>query len=273
MNYDEKLLKVLRWSTADVDARRRIDYYVDATSAAMIPLSIACEAKTLDAAVEHAELGPLEIFRLRGTPHKVFHGLKDIARARARRYYLMTNITASWGVAHCGNMLLAPGEMVLLDSELPYTLHLNSYEIVTVAMSSDWIQNWVHRPELLLGKRIAGHSLSGRALSSLLPLMTPVFAADPPLSSDFMAGQIGALLAGLEAEVRGHPRQFGAAMEELLRQTPATHRTLAASRMLESRMFKMVGAREIAARAGFSDVNDMFAALEEAGRNTKRPEF
>jgi AraC family transcriptional activator of tynA and feaB len=264
---------VQRWSTADVDPPRRLAYYTAATSAALVPLSITCASRVLDASAERAALGPLDILRMKGSAHGVVHGARHVARAGAHRYYLMLNVASGWAVAHGRHVLLAPGEIVFIDSALPYRLQLSAYEIVTVDMPPAWLQQWLRRPGLLAGQRLSSTSLAGRALAAMLPQLTPAFAVDSPLPGDFMAEQIGALLSALEGEMTGCAPLAGSTRCPTHETAAEAQHARAATRMLQSRMFRDVSLVEIARRAGYDGVADMKLALLRHGKPAARPSF
>ncbi|MDB5829527.1 MAG: transcriptional regulator, AraC family [Variovorax sp.] len=259
-----------RWSTDDVDPSRRLEYYAAATSAALIPLSITCGSKKLDATAERTALGPLAVMRMKGSAHGVVHGLWHVARSVARRYYLMLNVATGWAVAQGGHTILAPGEMVLIDSALPYRLQLRAYEIVTLDMPSSWLQQRVRRPDLFAGRRLSGDSLGGRLLAALLLQLTPAFAADSPLPGDFVADQIGALLAGIETEMTGCAPLDAGSHRAPFEISASAQRARTAARMLGSRMFRALPVEEIARRAGYESVVEMNVALHRHGQSPER---
>jgi AraC-like DNA-binding protein len=199
-----------RWSTADVGPARRLDYYAAATSAALVPVTVSCDAAHFDASVERAELGPLDVLRMKGSAHDVLRNARDIARSEEHRYYVMLNVASRWRVAHRRSVSLAPGEAVFIDSAQPYDLRLQAYELVTLDLPAEWVHRWVHRPELLAGRCLSRGSASGRALAAMLPQLTPRFAIDPPIPGHVIANQIGTLLALAEAESSGVLPKTGA---------------------------------------------------------------
>lgn len=264
---------VQRWSTDDVEAPRRLAYYAAATSAAMVPLSVTCASRVLDACAERAALGPLDILRLKGSAHGVVHGARHVARADVHRYYLMLNVASGWAVAHGGHVLLAPGEAIFIDSARPYRLQLNAYEIVTVDMPPAWVRQWLRCPEWLAGRRLPNTSFAGRALAAMLAHLTPAFAVDAPLPGDFLAEQIGALLSALEAELTGRTPLARSAPCAPSDMDADAQRARIAARMLQSRMFRQISLEDIASRAGFDSVADMKLALLQQGEPPDRTPF
>jgi AraC family transcriptional activator of tynA and feaB len=249
------------WSTADVDPGRRLDYYAAATSAALIPLTITCTAQNFNARVERAQLGPLEVLRMNGSAHGVQRGLRDIAQSNTHHYYLMLNTTSRWSVSQGSDVLLAPGELVLVDSGQPYQLKLPAYQMVTLDLPSQWVSKWVRRPDLLVGRSLSKGSMSGVALASMLPMLTPAFAVDSPLPGSVLADQIGALLRSAEAELTGIPAALPTDGMGTVDVDAASDRNRVAARMLQSRLFAHVPVDEIATRAGFFSLDEMLAEL------------
>lgn len=260
-----------RWSTDDVEPLHRLAYYAATTSSALVPLTVTCSAPRLDASVESAAMGPLDVLRMKGSAHEVSRGSRDIARSGTHQYYLMLNVASTWAVVHAGNHLLSPGDLVFIDSNQPYSLRLETYEIVTLGMPAQWVQQWVRRPDLLAGRCLSQGSMAGRALARMLPALSPAFAVESPLPGPMIADQIGALLSAAEADLSGRAAMVPPPDALASGRSVETRRAQAAARMLGSRMFSEVPPADIARRAGFAGVAEMLAALQALGLKIDQP--
>jgi AraC family transcriptional activator of tynA and feaB len=101
-----------------------------------------------------------------------------------------------WALAQRGQKYLAPGDLVLHDSQYEYRIDIEGqYDIVNVKLPAPWLRTWVPDPEVLVGHQIVSTSNWGQVLSRVICPLLPEFAADAPLPALVLTDHIGALLA------------------------------------------------------------------------------
>ena len=188
---------VRRWSTVDVEQKRRLDYFAAALSEAVYPLGVdRADARTFDAQVSFANLGSIGVCKTVGSPHHSFRGRNELARTSDHTYNLLLTMQATWTAEHRGALHLSPRDVLIIDSEYPLKTEINtSFTSVAVGVSEGWIRRWLPNPNVLAARRIPGSSLWGHALSSYVSELSPSLAAAPPLPLPVIADQVGSLLA------------------------------------------------------------------------------
>ncbi|MBO9651331.1 MAG: AraC family transcriptional regulator [Variovorax sp.] len=202
---------ILTWSTSEVPASQRFDYFADALSSALVPMGVEIETPSRDgfhAEMTLAELGPMAISRQSGSAHCSYRRAPELSRSGEHSFHLIINLVSSWTLAHRGEVRLAPGDAVLADSSFGHELHMpGRYECMHLKLSGDWLRRWVRDPSVLVGRRIAADSSWGRALTSFASQLTPQFFVDSPLPQGLLVDQIGALLALVASEFGAAPKK------------------------------------------------------------------
>jgi AraC-like DNA-binding protein len=101
--------------------------------------------------------------------------------------------------------MLLPGDVVLADTRVELSAHWPTDCLaLNVRLPIEWLQAWIPNPRQLVGQRISRDSNWGKMLSNYISQVTPELATNPPLPSQVMADQVGALLALAAQEVRGY---------------------------------------------------------------------
>lgn len=185
------------WSTDDVDKTRRIDYYEETVARSMIPVGIRMPGEgDFFSRMKMASLDGLSVLRIHGSPHEVYRGAREIARSGAHKYHLLLTCATPWTLHHQGATALEPGEAVLLDSQHSQTSATAvPYEMVHVMMDAGWLQQWVPRPETLVGRKISAATPWGHSLASFAKVLTPELLLDAPLPTRLLCDHLGAMLA------------------------------------------------------------------------------
>ncbi|MDY0749030.1 helix-turn-helix domain-containing protein [Paucibacter sp. R3-3] len=214
---DQQLLAVRRWSTADVDAVDSLDYYASAVGDALVPMSVGCGSRSnFHASMEMASLGPLELFRLFGSAHRVSRGETELARSERRLFHLVVNRLAPWRVVQQGRIQLRPGDAILMDSNLPHELAVGTYELINITMSASFVEQWVPDPRLFTSRRLAHDGRWSSTLAAFASQLTPQFATSHcPLPTEVMTQQLGVLLM-LAAGALGSQSSTATASEAVL---------------------------------------------------------
>jgi len=221
---DQDLLAMRRWSTADVEPSKSLEYYAAAAKSALAPMSVACNSRTrFHAAIEAATFGPLELLRMFGSSHSVTRGKREIARSERRLYSLVVNRLAPWRLVQCGRVQLRPGDAVLIDTALPSELTVGTYELVNVNMTEGFIKQWVPDPGALTTRHLARDGRWSAALAAFASQLTPEFAVNHcSLPIEVITQQFGVLLmlaaGSVESNKGRHPTAQAALHRRILGQ-------------------------------------------------------
>jgi AraC family transcriptional activator of tynA and feaB len=194
---DDTPKPVLRFSTQNVAPAARFDFWADAVSRALLPLKVqSADVSSFEASVSQADLGALQIIQTQGSAHHSWRTRSDIEKSEARTYHLCMSRSGPWALAQRGQKYLAPGDLVLHDSQYEYRIDIEGqYDIVNVKLPAPWLRTWVPDPEVLVGHQIVSTSNWGQVLSRVICPLLPEFAADAPLPALVLTDHIGALLA------------------------------------------------------------------------------
>jgi len=188
---------IQRWSTTDVDATQRLDYYADAVSSAVDPMRVHSRVgATFDAWVDSIEVGPVSLVHGVSPAHTCFRDSRDIARSTGRHFHLILNNGSPWKVSHLGDHLVRQGDAILLDSARPYRLDfMQSIDNVHLKLSEAWLKQWIPDPAGIVGTPILSDGKWGGALTAFMRQLSPEFVSQSPLPPQVFADHIGALLA------------------------------------------------------------------------------
>jgi AraC-like DNA-binding protein len=190
--------KSVRWSTDDVAARDRFDFYASALSSAIAPMSVERPpAQDFSAEMVMSDLGGMSVVRQRGSAHRCFAASSHVARNEGEHnYHLLVNIRSGWDVDMLGRVRMAPGEVIVTDSSMPWDIDIGSdYEFVHLKMGESWLRQWLSQPAALVGRRIAADSAWGRALASFVAPLSQDFLEKSPLPVSMVVDHVGSLLA------------------------------------------------------------------------------
>lgn len=185
------------WSTNQVAAAARLDYFADAVSSSLTPMSVHGAASgPFHAHVRMAELGSITILQTGGSGHKAVRGHSEIARSSEHSYHLIVNRSARCDLEHRSNIRLLAGDAVLVDSRYGHRFGLgDDHAHLHVKLSPDWLRTWVPNPDALLGRALPRESPWGRAMVAFARELSPELAVSSPLPAKVLADQIGSLLA------------------------------------------------------------------------------
>jgi AraC family transcriptional regulator, positive regulator of tynA and feaB len=188
---------VRRWTTANVAPPRRLDYFSAAINETVLPFSIQhADPHSFQAEIEFACLDVLRVTKVDSCPLGSMRGPSELARTQEHRYNIVMVTNSSWNADHRGRIQLAAGDILICDSEYPFTGELRShFTCLDVGVSHNWVRRWIPNPNVLVARRIVGHSPWGRALTSYVSSLSPSLAAAPPLPLSILADQVGSLLA------------------------------------------------------------------------------
>jgi len=209
---------IQRWSTDDVPAPRRLDYFAEALATALIPMIFTRWGRAnFHADMVMAELGPLSVFRQSGSAHRNHRGHREISRSLERSFHLLLSLTGSVALSHQGCARLGPGDAVLTDSQLDHDFQISDYEVIHVQLPESWLLRWLPHPEVLVGRALPFDQHWARPLASFVGQLQPEACVAMSLPPSCIADQVGALLALAAHEVSGAV-DFTARRDKLLRE-------------------------------------------------------
>jgi AraC-like DNA-binding protein len=188
-----------------VAPRERFDFYANALSSAIAPMSVERPpAQEFSAEMVMSDLGGMSVVRQKGSAHRCFASTSQVARNEGEHnFHLLVNVCSDWTVDMLGRVRMAPGEVIVTDSAMPWDLDIaTSYEFVHLKMSEPWLRQWLHRPDALVGRRIAMGSAWGRALASFVTPLSHDFLERSPLPVSMIVDHVGSLLALAAQDMR-----------------------------------------------------------------------
>ena len=185
------------WCTGSAAPHERFDCYASVLAEAVTPMSLRSDDPSrFQAEVESIQLGSIDVLKMSGAPHEVLRGEPEISRSQARTFHLLINTRSEMRLSHRGTSRVPAGDAVLVDSALGHQLQLpQDYEILHLRMGESFINRWLPRPHVLVGKLIPARAGWGSALCAAVGQLTPRFLATAPLPASLLEEQVGALLA------------------------------------------------------------------------------
>jgi AraC family transcriptional activator of tynA and feaB len=215
--------RVRHWSTDQVGAPGRLDYWVGAICEAFLEMDCSSrEAPAFEGRLTSVSWGVLSFNQVEASTQDVFRTRAGIARSVRHPFYLITQRDTAWYVRQGGHRVgLRPGDAVLVDSAQLYELHFpESVKVMSIQLPRGWVGQWLAQPDAA-APRVAWRDQGwGRALSAL----SLQFAHEPELAAGYPAellnDQLGAMLAaalepGLNALVPGTRDLFARAGQYL----------------------------------------------------------
>jgi AraC family transcriptional activator of tynA and feaB len=203
---DSRAAALFKWSTDDFAPSQRLDAYAGMLDNRILSITMSSPVRVnFNAVLTAAQLGPLTVSRLGGSSQDAYRTRKDIARTEEFAYLLTVGVGCNWRYWQKDReALLRPGDVLLADTRSELSVHWPPDCLaLNVRLPIEWLQAWIPDPRQLVGKRISRDSNWGKMLSTYVSQVTPELAAAPPLPSQVMADQIGALLALAADEMRG----------------------------------------------------------------------
>lgn len=208
---------IQRWSTAEVPASKRLDYFAAALSEAINPMGVGeADPLTFHAELSFAHLGEIGVTKTVGAAHGSFRGRAELAHSSEHKFNLLMTLQSPWTAEHRGALRMAPRDVLIIDSEFPIKTDVRTaFTAVNVSVSESWLRRWVPDPNVLAARRIPGESLWGLTLSSYLSELSPELSASPPLPLAVIADQVGSLLALTASGMRSTQQARTIAMRAL----------------------------------------------------------
>jgi AraC-like DNA-binding protein len=209
------------WSTADVEPRHALAYWVDTICKSFLEIDIdSPEREHFHARLDESDLGPAKLYLVQADTQTVRRTPTRIAHSRYAAYFLLQLRTGQLRFQQYGReAFIQPGDSVLVDCNAPYRLEcLPTTRTVAVRFPQDWLKNWVPAPE----------SLAARPFRSGVGWSTALSAALANLDSDeelaLPPGVVAEQIAALLALAAGPELHASSGSEKLLKRILSTIR-------------------------------------------------
>jgi AraC-like DNA-binding protein len=187
-----------RWSTADVDPRRALAYWIETICESFLEIDI--DSTTRDgfrARLDQVEFGPATLSILEADVQTVRRTRAHIARTSFNTIFLLQ---LRRGHAHLRQYdresILKTGDWVLIDCTEPYHIDCSpATRSVALRFPQDWLRTWIPSPENICGRQFPSTTGWGAALSVALANLDAGGADELALPKGVVAEHIAVLLA------------------------------------------------------------------------------
>jgi AraC-like DNA-binding protein len=195
------------WSTADVDSRHALAYWVDTICQSFLEIDIESSVRErFRARLNQSPLGPAALHILEADPQTIRRTPARISNSRFAGYFLLQLRAGQLQFQQYGReSRIEVGDSVLIDCNAPYRLEcLQTTRSVALRFPRDWLRNWLPAPELLAGRTFRFGTGWSNTLSAALANLDTDREDELALPEGVVAEQIAALLAlaaGPDAQV------------------------------------------------------------------------
>lgn len=213
-----------RWSTDRVDARHRLNYWVDSICESYLEMdSTPSDRADFFGLIEVCPMDRLAATRAVGSAQTVVRDAGAISRSASNSYYLISQPRLAWRIAHADqNHLMLPGQSVLVDSRLAYRFDFpDGLDDLSVQLPIDWVERWLPDPRQVIGRPIGSSGGWGLALRGLKEAFVPEEIEALRMPCQLIEDQVGLLLAlscGQLGEPATHSRPTVQRCEAYMRQ-------------------------------------------------------
>ena len=187
-----------RWSTADVDSRQALAYWVDTICKSFLEIDIdSPERDQFRARLDQSELGPATVHLLEADPQIIRRTPARIAHSRYAAYFLLQLRAGQLHLQQHGrDSFIEVGDCVLIDCNAPYRLECSqTTRSLALRFPRDWLRNWIPSPESLANRPLRSGAGWSTALSAALANLDTDRDQEYALPEGVVAEQIAALLA------------------------------------------------------------------------------
>jgi AraC-like DNA-binding protein len=186
------------WSTADVDSRHALAYWVDTICESFLEIDIdSPDRHQFRARLDQSELGPATLHLVEADTQTIRRTPARIAHTRYAGYFLLHLRAGQLHFEQFGRRSkIEVGDSVLIDCNAAYQLDcLNTTRSVALRFPRDWLRNWLPAPESLVGKPLRSGNGWSTALGAALATLDTEREEELALPEGVVAEQIAALLA------------------------------------------------------------------------------
>lgn len=187
------------FSTADIDAGRKLSYWNDRASACFLPL--VCDPgdpQTFEGRIARLEVGGHVIAQVDAADQTVRHTKAHIGRTSEARFFVHLQAAGRTGVRHHGRETqLAQGEFTLIDGTRPYELDILGHNrMILFAVPVDGLKARVAHAEDLVGRRFDGNRRGAGLFARVLAdYWSALGDGLTPLAAERLSGAVFDLLA------------------------------------------------------------------------------
>ena len=196
-------MEMASWSTAEVEPRRRFEYWCDVVAGAGCGVSAAQPSgHDFDATISIRRLHDVAFTSFRSPAHEIAHTPRDISRDGSDAYLLSLQLAGRAKLSQGGrDTVLNPGELGIVDARRPFSVKLSGdvwrvAAILPRRMVHRYAPVWRDLLALRIGNREPAVDL---VREYLLRLADPAFAVD-----SVVAEVLGENLSALLGVVVGH---------------------------------------------------------------------
>ena len=203
------------WSTATVEPRQALQYWVDTVCKSFLEIDIDTpERELFRARLDQLEFGPAKLYVIEAGTQTVRRTRARIAHSNEAFYILMELRRGQARFRQAGRECsLEPGDCVLVDGKQPYALDcLPTTRTVAIRFRQEWLDNWLPSADRFAAKPFRAGEGWSAALSLALANLESATEEQLALPPGVVAEQIAALFA-LAA---GPTTQVSSASEKLL---------------------------------------------------------
>jgi AraC-like DNA-binding protein len=186
------------WSTADVDSRHALAYWVETICKSFLEIDIDSSARDrFRARLDQSEFGPATLHLVEADTQTIRRTPARIAHTRYEGFFLLQLRAGQIRFQQYGrDTCVNTGDSVLIDCNAPYRLDCQSTtRSVALRFPRDWLQNWLPAPESLAGLPFRSGVGWSTALSAALATLDTDCEEELALPEGVVAEQIAALLA------------------------------------------------------------------------------
>jgi AraC-like DNA-binding protein len=187
-----------RWSTADVDSRQALAYWVDTICKSFLEIDIDSPARDqFRARLDQSDLGPATLHLVEADAQTIRRTPARIAHSRYAAYFLLQLRAGQLHFQQYGReSCVETGDCILIDCNAPYRLEcLGTTRSVALRFPRDWLRNWIPAPESLAGRPFRSGTGWSTALCAALANLDTDREQELALPEGVVAEQIAALLA------------------------------------------------------------------------------
>ena len=159
------------WSTADVESRHALAYWVDTICKSFLEIDIeSLQRHAFRARLDQSSLGPVTMNIIEADAQRICRTRARIAHSRFAGYFLIQLRAGQARFQQYGReSCIEVGDCVLVDCTAPYLLEcLQTTRTVALRFPGDWLRNWLPNAESLAGRPLRGGARWSNALCAAL---------------------------------------------------------------------------------------------------------
>ncbi len=200
-----------RWSTADVDSRHALAYWVDTICRSFLEIDIdSPERDRFRGRLDQSEFGPATLSIVEADTQTINRTRARIAHSRYATYFLLRLRTGELHLRQFGREShISAGDCVLIDCTEPYKLDcLSATRCLALRFPQDWLKRWIPAPQNFAARPFSAATGWGAALSVCLANLDTDEEPQLAVPAGMVAEEVATLLAlaaGPEAQAAATP--------------------------------------------------------------------